>query len=108
MSQTQSGSRLGTPEQREQKYESMDVQQAQARVIASPSQMSYEAKFALQQVKEIAQEQGGDPAQVAEIIEPLARAVGWAEALSFAFTKITERDAVEHLAQSGLLSGSTR
>lgn len=101
---TQEQSRLGTPEQRDQKWEQMSNDQAQARVISSPSQMAYEAKYALQQVKEIASSEGADPTQVCEIVEPLAKAVGWAEALTFAFTKITERDAVEHLAKGGLLS----
>ena len=101
MASRTSSSSLPSVEEREQKFSQLDPQQAQARLQTFPSQMAYEAKYALQQVKEIATEQGADPGQVVEIVEPLAKAVGWAEALSFAFDKLTEKDAVQHLIANG-------
>lgn len=65
-------------------FDSLSLEQAEVKVIASPSLMAYEAKFALQQIKDHVE----DPAAIAEIIEPLARAVGWAEASAYVFDRL--------------------
>lgn len=89
---------LPTVQEREQRFEQMKPDQAVTRITTFPAQMAYEARIALQQVRE-ASELDGDVK--AEIIEPLAKAVGWAEALSYAVEKSTEKEAVRHLIRSG-------
>lgn len=57
-------------------------QEALTPIIGGGAQMVYEARWALTQIRENA---GGgvDQQQLLEIVEPLARAIGWAEALVF-------------------------
>lgn len=92
-----SGTGLPTVEEREQRFESIDLQQAAARIQTFPAQMAYEAKYALEQLKD----SGLEPTQIVDIVEPLARAVGWAEALVYNTDKMTEAQAVKHLINSG-------
>lgn len=89
---------LPSVEEREKRFEQMNPEQAQARIHTFPAQMAYEAKYALQQVREI----GLDSDQLVQIVEPLAKAVGWAEALAYAFEKSTERDVVQQLVGNGI------
>jgi hypothetical protein len=79
-------------------FENLTHEQAQAKIAVLPAQMVYEARFALQRIKEI----GLNEAELIETVEPLARAIGWAEALVFAFDKTTERDAVKSLVGNGV------
>lgn len=62
-----------------QKLEELTPEQAQARLAILPTQMLYEARYALQQAKESIT----DPQELAVVVEPVARCVGWAEALVF-------------------------
>lgn len=84
----------------QQSQDVQDVQQVQSQLSALPIQAVYEARYALQQVKET----GQDPQFVAEVIEPLARIVGWTEALVFAFDTTKEREVIKHLTQNGSFS----
>jgi len=62
--------------------------QAWAQVTVAPSLMVYEARYALQQLREVASQQETGEGTLIQIVEPLARAVGWAEGLAFAFDRI--------------------
>lgn len=72
-------------------------QQAQAQIASLPIQMVYEARQALQNVKE----SNLSPDELVQLVEPVGRAIGWAEALVFAFDKTTERDVIRSLIQNG-------
>lgn len=64
-------------------------QEAWSKLTVSPSLMVYEARFALQQLREIPEQNEQMPAEVIlDLIEPLARAIGWAEGLAFAFDRV--------------------
>lgn len=92
------GSAMQRIEQNLQKTQDIkDPQQVQGQLSALPLQAVYEARYALQQVKET----GQDPQFVAEVTEPLARIVGWTEALVFAFDTTKEREVLKHFTQNG-------
>jgi hypothetical protein len=46
--------------------------------------MVYEAKWALQQIRDSVS--SSDPTELLTVVEPLARSIGWVEALVFAQT----------------------
>lgn len=56
-------------------------QEALTHIVGSGAQMVYDAKWALQQIRDNVS--GTDPGELLQIVEPLARAIGWAEALVF-------------------------
>lgn len=91
------GSGMPSVDEREQRFESIDPMQATTRIQTFPAQMAYEAKYALQQLKDSEL----DSKTIGDIVEPLARAVGWAEALAYATDRSTEAQAVKHLINSG-------
>jgi hypothetical protein len=80
-------------QQLDQIHKTQDPQQTRAKIVALPATMTYEARYALQQVKEQAQQQP----QLLELVEPLARAIGWAEALVFAFDTTKEREILNNI-----------
>lgn len=80
-----------------EKFENITHEQAQAKIAVLPARIVYDAQFALQQLKE----SNLPIEEQTAIIEPLARAVGWVEALVFAFDKTTERDAVRAMLGNG-------
>lgn len=61
-------------------------EEAQAKLITAPAVMAYEARYALQTLRDHLAAQ--DPTSVFDVVEPLARAVGWAEGLAFAINQI--------------------
>jgi hypothetical protein len=61
-------------------FDDVGLEQAFSGVQSLPVQMAYEAKNALTQLR--------DGVTGDEVVEPLARAIGWAEALTFAFSNI--------------------
>lgn len=65
-----------------EKFEKLTTEQARARVVVLPAQVLYECKFALQELRE---HEGMEEEQKLKIIEPLARTIGWVEALSYVF-----------------------
>lgn len=71
-------------EQIEQQFVDITPDQALGKISAMPAQMVYEARWALQQIRETLSQQSDNVQQVLEVVEPLVRAVGWAEALAFA------------------------
>jgi hypothetical protein len=91
------GTGLPTVEEREQRFEDIEPQQATTRIQTFPVQMSYEAKYGLELLKDSELQ----PEKIVAIVEPLARAIGWAEALAYSADKQTEARAVEHLINSG-------
>lgn len=87
-----------TVDEREERFENVDREQAATRIQSFPAQIAYESKYALQLLKESEL----DSKNIVEIVEPLSRAIGWVEALSYATDKMTETQAVKHLIESGL------
>lgn len=75
-------------------------EEARGKIVALPATMCYEARYALQQVKETTQ----NPEQLLEVVEPLARAIGWAEALVFAFDTTKERETIKSFNQTHTFS----
>lgn len=84
-------------EQQLDKVHQLGPEEARAKITAFPTQVTYEARYALQQVKE----QVREPQQMVEIIEPLARAIGWVEALSFALDTSKERETYKQMNPQG-------
>lgn len=83
-----------------EQFEDIDPQQADAHIQTFPAQMVYEAKWALQELRKL-KDSGVDPRTVVAILEPLARAVGWAEALIYSSDKFSEGQAIKKLVASG-------
>ena len=80
-------------QQIEKQYQDITPEQAIGKLTAMPAQMVHEARYALQQLRDTFGQQqtgGSDVQQVFDVVEPLVRAVGWAEALAFA--QITQQD----------------
>jgi hypothetical protein len=59
-------------------------QEALTPIVGNGAQMVYDAKWALQQIRDNVS--GTDPGELLQIVEPLARSIGWVEALVFAQT----------------------
>lgn len=92
-----------TSERQSQQYKQFEQQftspqQVQAQITALPIQMVFEAREALQQVKE----SNLSAHEVVRLVEPVGRAIGWAEALVFALDKTTERDTIRTLVENGI------
>lgn len=86
-----------TVDEREARYLDVDPQQASTRIQTFPAQMSYEAKLALELVKN-----SDLPAKtIGDIVESFARTAGWAEALAYSADKLTTGQAIKHLISSG-------
>lgn len=58
-------------------------QEALSQIVGGGAQMVYEARWALEQIRELVSQGAVDQQKGLEIVEPLARAIGWAEALVF-------------------------
>jgi len=94
---TQQRTDMPTVDEREARFLDIDPQQAATRIQTFPAQMAYEARFGLQLLKE-----SDLPAkQIGDIVEVLARSVGWAEALAYSVGQLAEANAVKHLISSG-------
>lgn len=63
-------------------------EEARAKIVAFPTQVIYEGRYALQQLKEQAQQ---NP-ELLEVIEPLAVALGWVAASTFFVDSTKERE----------------
>lgn len=72
----------------EKQFEDLTPEQAIARITSSPAQAVYEGRWALQQLNEMISQQGDadNVRDALEIVASLARCVGQAEALAFAFS----------------------
>lgn len=62
-----------------ERLDSLTPDEAQARLAVLPMEMVYESRYGIQQAKESI----SDPNELAAVVEPLARCLGWAEALVF-------------------------
>lgn len=80
-----------TQEEVDRAFQNVSMPEAEAKIVTLPSRTLYEARFALETIRD---EVGIDDEVKLKIIEPLAKAVGWAEAL--AYVQMTQSERFQH------------